>query len=217
MSVGVGLCRNVGRSDVFVVEFFSCLFEESPFLSDDSLFLFENSPLLSSQTHSFFTKQHSLPPTNTTGYRFGLGRSNRRNMNRRRLDKTVLGHRSRRIHLAHHYLLRNDRILRSRLESLLVGNAVSAVGLPANARRQHSASTAPTRHVPPIPSPAAGETHNKQNRDDHRHDQLRVLRHIIPDLSPQRGRRRRLDVRPVPPRVRARIVVSENGVTLHYT
>lgn len=25
MSVGVGLCRNVGRSDVFVVEFFSCL------------------------------------------------------------------------------------------------------------------------------------------------------------------------------------------------
>lgn len=139
-------------------------------------------------------------------------------MNRRRLDKTVLlGHRSRRIHLSHHHLLCHHRILRPRLESLLVGNAVSTVGLPANAWRQHSASTAPTRHAPPIPSPAAGETHNKQNRDDHRHDQLRVLRHIVPDLTPQRGRRRRLDVRPVPPRVRARIVVSENGVTLHYT
>ena len=56
-------------------------------------------------------------------------------MNRRRLDKTVLlGHGSRRIHLTHHHLLRHDRILRSRLESLLVGNAVSTVGLPANAR-----------------------------------------------------------------------------------
>lgn len=56
-------------------------------------------------------------------------------MNRRRLDKTVLlGHMRRRIHLAHHHLLRHHRILRSRLESLLVGNAVSTVGLPANAR-----------------------------------------------------------------------------------
>lgn len=206
MSVGVGLCRNVGRSDVFVFE-----------LSVLALSLNTHSFFMNSQAHSLFTKTHSLPPTNTTGYRFGLGRSNRSNVNRRRLDKTVLGHRSRRIHLAHHYLLRNDRILRSRLESLLVGNAVSAVGLPANARRQHSASTAPTRHAPLIPSPAAGETHNKENRDDHRHDQLRVLRHIVLDLSPQRGRRRRLDVRSVPPRVRARIVVSENGVTLHYT
>ena len=216
MSVGVGLCRNVGRSDVFVVEFFSCL---SFSLNTHSFFMNSqaHSFFMNSQAHSLFTKPHSLPPTNTTGYRFGLGRSNRSNVNRRRLDKTVLGHRSRRIHLAHHYLLRNDRILRSRLESLLVGNAVSAVGLPANARRQHSASTAPTRHAPLIPSPAAGETHNKENRDDHRHDQLRILRHIVLDLSPQRGRRRRLDVRPVPPRVRARIIVSENGVTLHYT
>lgn len=125
MSVGVGLCRNVGRSDVFVVEFFSCL----------SFSLNTHSFFMNSQAHSLFTKPHSLPPTNTTGYRFGLGRSNRSNVNRRRLDKTVLlGHMRRRIHLAHHHLLRHHRILRSRLESLLVGNAVSTVGLPANAR-----------------------------------------------------------------------------------
>lgn len=47
MSVGVGLCRNVGRSDVFVVEFFSCL-------------------SFSLNTHSFFTKPHSHPLHKTT-------------------------------------------------------------------------------------------------------------------------------------------------------
>lgn len=56
MSVGVGLCRNVGRSDVFVVEFFSCL----------SFSLNTHSFFMNSQAHSFFTKPHSHPLHKTT-------------------------------------------------------------------------------------------------------------------------------------------------------
>lgn len=56
MSVGVGLCRNVGRSDVFVVEFFSCL----------SFSLNTHSFFMNLQAHSFFTKPHSHPLHKTT-------------------------------------------------------------------------------------------------------------------------------------------------------
>lgn len=50
MSVGVGLCRNVGRSDVFVFEF-----------SVLALSLNTHSFFMNSQAHSFFTKPHSHP------------------------------------------------------------------------------------------------------------------------------------------------------------
>ena len=55
MSVGVGLCRNVGRSDVFVVEF-----------SVLALSLNTHSFFMNSQAHSLFTKPHSHPLHKTT-------------------------------------------------------------------------------------------------------------------------------------------------------
>lgn len=55
MSVGVGLCRNVGRSDVFVFEF-----------SVLALSLNTHSFFMNSQAHSFFTKTHSHPLHKTT-------------------------------------------------------------------------------------------------------------------------------------------------------
>lgn len=55
MSVGVGLCRNVGRSDVFVFEF-----------SVLALSLNTHSFFMNSQAHSLFTKPHSHPLHKTT-------------------------------------------------------------------------------------------------------------------------------------------------------
>ena len=60
MSVGVGLCRNVGRSDVFVFEFsVLALFEYSLFLHEltSSLFLHKTTLTSTSQNHTHFLQQ----------------------------------------------------------------------------------------------------------------------------------------------------------------
>lgn len=70
MSVGVGLCRNVGRSDVFVVEFFSCL----SFSLNTPLSLHKLTFFMNSQAHSFSlqTHPHFLQQTQQ-GTDLGLG------------------------------------------------------------------------------------------------------------------------------------------------
>ena len=64
MSVGVGLCRNVGRSDVFVFEFSVLALS----LNTHSFFMNSqaHSFFMNSQAHSLFTKPHSHPLHKTT-------------------------------------------------------------------------------------------------------------------------------------------------------